>query len=57
MLISPSKWFDLPDWISLRGYFNRDKYGHGWGAVQVRVAGLAISALIAYMVFLTLRVH
>lgn len=55
MLISPSRWFDLPEWLTMRGYFTRDRYGQGWGAMWVRLAGLAISALIAYMVFLALR--
>jgi hypothetical protein len=55
MVISPSKWFDLPEWVSLRGYFNREVYGQGWGAVQVRLAGLAISALIGFMLYSTLR--
>jgi hypothetical protein len=55
MLISPSNWFDLPEWVSLRGYFNREKYEQGWGAVQVRLTGLGISALIGYMVYSTIR--
>ena len=51
MLISPSKWFDLPGWISARGYFSRERNERGWGAVPVRLAGLGISALIGYMIF------
>jgi hypothetical protein len=55
MLISPSKWFNLPEWVSLRGYFNKEVYGHGWGAIQVRLAGLAIAALIGFMLYSTMR--
>jgi hypothetical protein len=55
MLVSPSKWFDLPEWASLRGYFNRKAHAHGSGAIQVRLAGLAISSLIGYMLYSTLR--
>jgi hypothetical protein len=55
MLISPSKWFDLPGWTSMRGYFNREMYREGWGAAQVRLAGLLISALIGYVLFSMIR--
>jgi hypothetical protein len=55
MLISPAKWFDLPEWISLRGYFNRRMHDHGWGAVQVRLVGLGISLLIVYMLWSAAR--
>jgi hypothetical protein len=55
MVISPTKWFDLPGWISLRGYFNREMHGHGWGAIQVRLVGLGGTLLIAYMLWSAIR--
>ena len=55
MLIPPSRWLDLPEWISLRGYFSKEKYSAGWGAVQVRLVGLAIASMIGYMVLGAIR--
>ena len=55
MLISPSMWFRLPDWIRAQGSLTEKKYGTGWGAVQVRVTGamgLAVILWVLYDVFL-----
>ncbi len=49
MLVSPSRWFRLPNYIALRGSITR-KYGSTFlGRISIRVTGLALLAVL-YMV-------
>lgn len=54
MLISPRAWYRLPRWLRASGTLTEERYGSGWGAIQVRIAGamcLAVSAFILYAAF------
>ena len=51
MLISPQAWFRLPGWIRLNGTLIQKKYGSGWGAVQIRVLGAIMLAVITWVAF------
>jgi hypothetical protein len=39
MIISPAAWFALPKWLRLQGVLTFDRYGAGWGGMQVRILG------------------
>ena len=49
MLLSPRRWFDLPEWLSAKGTLTRERYSKGIGAVQIRLLGAAFLALILWM--------
>jgi hypothetical protein len=54
MLVSPRAWYRLPPWFRASGGLSEDKYGSGWGAIQVRLVGatfVAVSAWVLYDVF------
>jgi len=52
MLISPRAWFRLPDWFPTRSSsMTEEKYGSGWGAVQVRLTGALLLAVILYVLY------
>jgi hypothetical protein len=51
MLISPPAWFKLPEWLAANGNLNPEKYSRGWGALQVRIAGLAFISVVVWVVF------
>ena len=58
MLASPRRWFHLPAWLRLEGSLTEDKYSIGWGAVQIRLTGAALLALIAWVLYdMLLRRH
>lgn len=59
MMISPRAWFRLPEWIRVSGSLTprRAKYSHGWGALQVRLAGLVFLAFVFWMLFMMLWGH
>ena len=39
MLISPRLFFSLPTWLSAKGRLTKERYGSGFGAIQVRLLG------------------
>jgi hypothetical protein len=51
MLISPRTWFELPAWVRLNGSLRKEKYGSGWAAGQVRIAGAIFLAMIGWLLF------
>ncbi len=51
MLVSPRLWFGLPSWLRAYGSLTRRKYSSGWGAIQVRLTGGAILAIIGWAVY------
>lgn len=58
MFISPRAWFRLPSWLRAQGSMTEEKYTSGWGAVQVRLAGIVtVGGLvwILYDMFLSRR--
>jgi hypothetical protein len=56
MLASPKAWFSLPKWLKLQGVLTIERYGAGWGALQVRVLG-AIFILTIFCVGFRLLAH
>lgn len=56
MLVSPRLWFRLPHWLGGgHGTLTEDRYGAGWGAIQVRIMGalgLMIIGWVLYDIFL-----
>ena len=49
MLVNPRAWLDLPVWLTQRATkFTHERYGQGYGAVQLRLCGAAILGLIVY---------
>jgi hypothetical protein len=51
MLVSPRAWFRLPVLIRLSGTLTERKYGSGLGAVQVRLTGGIMLALISWYIY------
>jgi len=51
MLASPRAWFRLPGWLKLQGSLIEGKYASGWGAIQVRLTGAVILAVIAWALY------
>ncbi len=51
MLASPRAWFRLPKWLRAQGTMTEDRYGSGWGAIQVQLAGGLILGAIAWVVY------
>jgi len=52
MLLSPRKWFDLPEWLPAQGTLARGRYSKGLGAAQIRLLG---AALLGTMLWICLR--
>lgn len=50
MLISPRAWFRLPNWLRAQGTLTEEKYGSGWGAMQLRLGGAVILMLIVWII-------
>lgn len=46
MVLSPTRWWDLPGWIRASGTLRKSQYSSGWGAVQVRITGGLLLAMI-----------
>jgi hypothetical protein len=42
MLLSPRRWFDLPEWLSAKGTLTRERYSKGAGALQIRILGAGL---------------
>jgi hypothetical protein len=51
MLISPRAWFRLPWWIRAEGSLTEQKYGRGWGAIEVRLTGAITVAAIVWLAY------
>jgi hypothetical protein len=52
MLLSPQAWFRLPDWFPARSSsMTEERYGSGWGGIEVRLAGAAMLALIVWVLY------
>lgn len=51
MLVSPRAWFRLPSWLRAQGTMREDRYGSGWGALQVRVGGALVLVAIAWVIY------
>ena len=50
MLLSPRTWFRLPKWFPARSSsMTEARYGSGWGAMQVRLGGALMLALIVWV--------
>lgn len=51
MIVSPRAWFRLPPWLGAKGTMTPEKYGTGWGAIQVRLVGAIMLAVFAWVLF------
>jgi hypothetical protein len=51
MLASPRAWFRLPRWIGVQGSLTEEKYGSGWGGIQVRLTGGISLGFIAWVLY------
>jgi hypothetical protein len=51
MLISPRAWFHLPGWIRAQGTLTEKKFGTGWCAIQVRIAGALALGIILWVLY------
>jgi hypothetical protein len=49
MLVSPRIWFGLPGWMRLQGVLTRERYGSGFGALQLRLLGAIILGTIIWV--------
>ena len=50
MLASPRRWFDMPDYLALRGSIRRDSLSTWLGRLQVRMLGLIVVAFIVFVI-------
>ncbi len=51
MLASPRAWFRLPGWLKAQGSLTEEKYSRGWGAIQIRLTGAAVLAVMAWVLY------
>jgi hypothetical protein len=51
MLVSPRAWFRMPGWLRAQGTLTEDRYGRGWGAVQLRLGGALILGSIGWVIY------
>jgi hypothetical protein len=51
MLISPRAWFRLPRLIRAQGSLTEEKYASGWGAIEVRLTGAIMLAVIGWVLY------
>lgn len=51
MLVSPRAWFRLPPWLGKHGSLTENEYSTGWGAVQLRLTGAVMLAIIAWVLY------
>jgi hypothetical protein len=51
MLASPRAWFQLPAWLRMTGSLSERQYATGWGAIEVRLLGAVIVAVIVWVVY------
>lgn len=55
MLISPRAWFKLPAWLRAQGTLTEGRYGEGWGAVQLRIAGALMLGSMCWVAYAMLH--
>jgi hypothetical protein len=51
MLISPRMWFRLPFWMRASGSLRKEKYGSGWGAIEIRIVGAVALGVVIWFVY------
>jgi len=51
LVASPKAWFRLPSWLRGGGWITEERYGTGWGGVQLRVAGAFIVGTIGWAIY------
>lgn len=51
MIVSPRRWFQLPNWLKATGSLTERRYASGWGGDQVRLAGAVLLAFIIAVVW------
>lgn len=51
MLASPRAWFRLPSWLRANGPMTEEKYGSGWGAIQVQLAGAIMIGVLVWVIY------
>lgn len=54
MIISPRLWFKVPDAIRLSGSLSKRNFSNGWGALQIRLLGVCLLALMAWFLYTAL---
>jgi len=57
MLVSPRAWYRLPHWFRASGSLSEEKYGGGWGAIQVRLVGATFLAVTSWVLYEALSRH
>ena len=51
MISSPRVWCRLPGWVAWRGSLTEKRYGHGLGALQVRLVGAILVIAPLYCIY------
>lgn len=51
-LFSPRRWFELPEYLALRGSLRRTMLDSGWGRLQIRAYGMISVLFMSWMGFL-----
>ena len=51
MLFSPRAWFRLPGWLKRQGSLTEAKYASGWRAIQLRLTGAVVLAVVAWVLY------
>lgn len=51
VLVSPVRWFSLPQWLGLQGSLTATNYLRGFGALQVRILGGIVILSILWMAY------
>src|SRR5579864_2502415 len=51
MMVSPRKWFELPNWIAARGTLRAGEYSRGLGGLQVRILGAMLVGIPCWVCF------
>jgi hypothetical protein len=51
MLASPRAWFRLPRWLLAKGTLAEQEYATGWGSITVRLTGVAMLAVIGWVLY------
>ncbi len=54
MLFSPRLWFRLPSWVRANARFTTERHSVGLGAVQVRILGGVVLALLIIIILVIL---
>ena len=55
MAMSPHAWFRLPKWVRMQGSATEERFGSGWGAIQVRIAGVVVLGILCWVLYDVLR--